>query len=176
MHSRQAAEATCGLWMGAGPKTLRATTPPLAYSTTDKCAPVWCRNAHSRLIDSVLIDALRIANECLRLTLTDHLPIFSGIQPAELCRLWATLSLTKHGTLDPDHILNGPLVGSPDVHQEKLKSRRSLVPAARKLLSDLSKLGIRSAQWTKYKWSTECFKSTSMPYVFISRASARPFE
>ena len=49
---------------------------------------------HIRLIDSVLNDALRIIIGCLRPTPTDHLPIFSGIQPDELGQLRATLSLT----------------------------------------------------------------------------------
>ena len=73
---------------------------------------------------------------------TNHLPILSGIQPAELCHLEATLSLVKCGTLDPDHILHSQLAGLPDVLQERLKSRCPHVPAARKLLNDLSELGI----------------------------------
>ena len=45
---------------GAGAKTLRIATLSLVYSTAEYCAPVWCRSAHTRLIDSVLNDALRI--------------------------------------------------------------------------------------------------------------------
>ena len=74
-------------------KTLRITTLSLVYSTAEYCAPVWCRSAYSRLIDSVLNDALRIVNGCLRPTPTDHLRVLSGIQPAELRRRGATLSL-----------------------------------------------------------------------------------
>ena len=80
-------------------------TLSLVYSTAEYCAPVWCRSAHTRLIDSVLNDALRIVTGCLRPTPTDHLPI--GIQPAELRRMGATLSLAYRGSLDPDHILHG---------------------------------------------------------------------
>ena len=36
-----------------------------------------------------------------------HLPVLSGIQPAELCRMGATLSLAYRESLDPDHILYG---------------------------------------------------------------------
>ena len=75
----------------AGAKTLRIATLSLVYSTAEYCAPVWCRSAHTRLINSVLNDALRIVTGCLRPTPTDHLPVLSGIQPAELCRLGATL-------------------------------------------------------------------------------------
>ena len=67
------------------------------------------------LIDSVLNDALRIVTGCLRHTPTDHLLILLGIQPAELRRLGATLSLAHRGSLDPYHILYGLLNGSSDV-------------------------------------------------------------
>ena len=99
---------------GAGAKTLRTAALSLVYSTVEYCAPVWCRRAHTRLIDSVLNDALPIVTECLRPTPTDHLPILSGIQSAELRRLGATLSLAYRGSLDTDHILYGLLSGSSD--------------------------------------------------------------
>ena len=118
-----------GSGWGAGAKTLR-----IVYSTAEYCAPVWCRSAHTRLIDSVLNNALRIVTGCLRPTPTDHLPVLSGIQPAELRRLEATLSLTYRGSLDPDHILYGLLSGSSDTRQVRLRSRRLFVPAARNLL------------------------------------------
>ena len=84
-----------GSGWGAGAKTLRIAVLSLVYSTAEYCAPVWCRSAHTRLIDSVLNDALRIVTGCLRPTPTDHLPILSGIQPPELCRHspWLTLDL-----------------------------------------------------------------------------------
>ena len=100
---------------GAGAKTLRTAALSLVYATSEYCAPVWCRSAHTRLIDSVLNDGLRFVTECLRPTPTDHLPILSGTQPAELRRLGATLSLARRGTLDPDHILRGQLAGLPDL-------------------------------------------------------------
>ena len=106
-----------GSGWGAGAKTLRIATLSLVYSTAEYCAPVWCRSAHIRLIDSVLNDALRIVTGCLRPTPTDQLPILSGIQPAELRRMGATLSLAHRGSLDPDHTLYNFLNGSSDAHQ-----------------------------------------------------------
>ena len=73
------------------------------YSTSDYCAQVWCRSAHTRLIDSVLNDAMRIVTGRLRPTPTGYLPILAGIQPADLCRQGATLSLTYHSLMDPKH-------------------------------------------------------------------------
>ena len=40
---------------GVGAKTLCIAVLSLVYSTADYCAPVWCRSAHTRLIDSVLM-------------------------------------------------------------------------------------------------------------------------
>ena len=140
---------------GAGVKTLRIATLSLVESTAEYYAPVWCRSAHTRLIDSVLNDALRIVTGCLRPTPTDHLPILSGIQPAELRQLGATLSLAYRGSLDPDHILYGLSSGSSDIHQVRLKSRRPFVPAAQNLLDNLARLGIRASEWTNHKWKTE---------------------
>ena len=104
---------------GAGAKTLRTAALSLVYSTVEYCAPVWCRSAHTRLINSVLNDALRIVTGCLRPTPTDYLPVLAGIQPAELRRLGATLSLAYRGSLDPDHTLYELLAGSPNGHTER---------------------------------------------------------
>ena len=64
--------------LGAGAKTLRLATLSLVYSTAEYCTPVWCCSAHTRLIDSVLNDALRIVTGCLRPT-----PRECRSQPAE---------------------------------------------------------------------------------------------
>ena len=63
--------------------------------------------------------------------------------------------MAKRGTRDLDNILLGQLSGLLDVPRERLKARRPFVPVARKLLNDLSKLGIRAAQWTNYRWSAK---------------------
>ena len=109
----------------AGAKTLRIAILSLVHSTIEYCAPVWCRSAHTRLIDSVLNDALCMVTGCLHPTSMDHLPVLSGIQPAELRRMGATLSLAYRGSLDPDHILHGLLNGSSDTGQVKLRSSYS---------------------------------------------------
>ena len=163
-----------GSGWGAGAKTLRTAALSLVYSTAEYCAPVWCLSAHTRLIDSVLNDALRIVTGCLRPTLTDYLPVLAGIQSAELRRLGATLSLAYRGSLDPGHILYELLAGSTHGYRERLKSRRPFVPAARKLLQDLTELDIRAAQWTDFKWSTEYSECSSDLRAFIPRTRTRP--
>jgi len=45
----------------AGATTLRTATLALVHSTAEYCAPVWCRSAHTRLIDPTINDALQEA-------------------------------------------------------------------------------------------------------------------
>ena len=163
-----------GSGWGAVAKTLRIATLSLVYSTAEYCAPVWCRSAHTRLIDNVLNDALRIVTRCLRPTPTDHLPILSGIQPTELRRLGATLSLGHRRSLDPDHILYGLLSGSSDTRQVRPRSRHSFVSTAQNLLDNLARLGIRSFEWTNHKWKTEYCENASRLRAFVPGTGARP--
>ena len=163
-----------GSGWGAGAKTLRIATLSLVYSTAEYCAPVWCRSAHTRLIDSVLNDALSIVTGCLRPTPTDHLPVVSGIQPAELRRMGATLSLAYRGSLDPDHILHGLLSGSSDTRHVRLRSRRPFVPGARNLFDNLARLGIRASEWTNHKWNAEYCENASRLRAFVPETGAKP--
>ena len=179
MHKKLSSRVTLlrrlvGSGWGAGAKTLRIATLSLVYSTAEYYAPVWCRSAHTRLIDSVLNDALRMVTGYLRPTPTDHLPVLSGIQPAELRRMGATLSLAYRGSLDPDHILYGLLSGSSDTRQVRLRSRRPFVPTVRNLLDNLARLGIRASEWTNHKWKTEYCENASRLRAFVPGTGARP--
>ena len=161
---------------GAGAKALGIAALSLVCSTVEYCPPVWCRSAHTRLINSVLNDALRIVTGCLRPTPTDHLPILSGIQPAELCRQGAALSLADCGSLDPDHILHDLLSGSSDARQVRLRFRRPFVPAAQNLLENLAGLGIRAFEWKNHKWNAEYCENPPRLHVFVPGTGARPVE
>ena len=89
----------------------------------------------------------------------EGLPVLTGIQPAELCRLGATLSLANHVIHDPDH-LHKQLVGQ-QVHTSRDLDR-------------LSELDICAKQWMKQKWNADYLKSTSRVCAFIPRVSSRP--
>ena len=58
-------------------------------------SPVCGRSTHTRLIDSTINDGLRVVTGYLRPTPADFFEIISGIQIAELCRWYATLSLDQ---------------------------------------------------------------------------------
>ena len=97
-----------GSGSGAGATKLRTATLALVHSTAEYWAPVWCRSAHTRLIDPTINDALRIVTGCLCLTPEDNLPFLAGIQPAELRRRGATLSLGRCA-MEPGHLLHSAL-------------------------------------------------------------------
>ena len=86
----------------------------------------------------------------------------------------ATLSLAHRGSLDPDHILYGLLSGSSDTRQVRLRSRCPFVPAARNLLDNLARLGIRASEWTNHKWKTEYCENASRLRAFVPETGARP--
>ena len=94
----------------------------LVHSTAEYCAPVWCRSAHTRLIDPTINDALRIVIGCLRPTPADNLFILAGIQPAELRRNGATLSLGRRA-MEPGHLLHSALTRPSSAVARRLKSR-----------------------------------------------------
>ena len=72
------------------------------------------------------------------------------------------------------HILHGHLAGSPDVAQERLKSKYQSVPFLQKLLNDLFELGFPRSSVTNYRRSTEYSKSSSIFHVFFPKASVKP--
>ena len=86
----------------------------------------------------------------------------------------ATLSLAYRGSLDPDHILYGLLSGSSDTRQVRLRSKRPFVSAARNLLDNLARLGIRASEWTNHKWNTEYCESASRLRAFVPGTGVRP--
>jgi len=111
-----------GSGWGAGTTTLRIATLALVHSTAEYCAPVWCRSAHTCLIDPAINNALRIVTGCLRPTPVDNLPILAGIQPAELRRNGATLSIARRAT-EPGHLLHSALSRPLSANARRLKSR-----------------------------------------------------
>ena len=102
----------------AGATTLRTATLALVHSTTEHCTPVWCRSAHIRLNDPSINDSLRYVTGCLRPTPADNLPILAGIQPAELRRNGATLSLARRA-MEPGHLLHSAFT----VHRVQTQNR-----------------------------------------------------
>ena len=77
-----AVEVTCSLRAGAGAKTSDTALLFLVYSTAEYWSLVCSRSTCFKY--SVLNDALLVVTECLGISPTDHLPVFSNLQPSEL--------------------------------------------------------------------------------------------
>ena len=58
----------------------------------------------------------------------------------------------------------------------RLRSRRPFVPAARNLLDNLARLGIRAFEWTNHKWKTEYCENASRLRAFVPGTGAKPVE
>ena len=101
---------------------MRTATLALVHSTAEYCAPVLCRSTHTRLIDPAINAILRIVTGCLRPTPADNLPILAGIQPAELHRKGATLSLARRA-MEPGHLLHSALTRPSSADARRLKLR-----------------------------------------------------
>ena len=57
---------------GADGTVLCTAILALVHSTAEYCAPVWCRSAHTRLIDKLINNALLTVTGCLRSTSMDN--------------------------------------------------------------------------------------------------------
>jgi len=155
-----------GSGWGAGATTVRIATLALGHSTAEYCTPVWCRSAHTRLIDPDNNDVLRIATGCLRPTPADNLPNLAGIQPAELRRSGATLSPARRA-MEPGHLLQSALTRPLSANVRRLKSRHPFVPATQHLVSSSDNNSIRAAQWADHQWNAE-WRTTSQDSAFSS--------
>ena len=129
---------------------LRTATLALVHFTAEYCGPVSYRSVHTCFIDKVIIDALRIMTGCLRPTLTDNFFVLARIQPIQLRRQTAILSLAFHPQ-EPEHLLHKRLVFLSCGYLRQLKSRHPCVLAALELLNDFTQSGTGVAQWADYK-------------------------
>ena len=140
-------------------------------TTLKYCPPAWHRS--TRLIDSFLNYAMRLVTGHLRPIPTDYLPVLTGVQPAELRRQGTTLSLAYRSMMDLSYLLHQLMVVPIFVQGKTLRSYNSFVPAERKMLSELPKMSIRSAQWINFKWKMKYFESLSEFRFFVQNPSTR---
>jgi len=162
-----------GSGWGAGATTLRIATLALVHSTAKHCAPVWCRSAHTRLIDPAINDALRIVTECLRPTPAGNIPILASIQPAELRCNRATLSLERRAMV-LGHLLHSALSRPSSANARRLKSRHPFVPAGQHLISSSEDNNIRTAHWADHQWNVEWTDNPTRLRIFIADTGTHP--
>ena len=164
-----------GSGWGAGATNLRIATIALVHSTVEYCAPVWCHSAHTRFVDPAINDALRILTGCVRPAPADNLPIFEGIQTAELRRNGGTLSLACRA-MEPRHLLHSALTRPSSANARRLKSRHPFVPAAQHLISPSDINNIRVAQWADNQWNARWLDNPTRLHIFITDTDTCPLE
>ena len=116
-HLRKVAEKTskrvnlikklAGCNWGANFNTLRTSTLSLVYSTAEYAAPVWSHSSHTKLVDVVINDALRLISGCILPTPVDILPVLAGIPPSHIRRDHAVLKLAAKSH-QPDSLVPAP--------------------------------------------------------------------
>ena len=99
--------------------------------------------------------------------------MLAGIQPAELRRSSATLSLACRA-LEPLHLLHQKLETPVNGQRQRLKSRHPFVPAAQELLRKSSHLDTNAAQWADHTWSADWQSSSTRLHAFVPDASTKP--
>ena len=161
-----------GPWWGAYAKTLQIVALSLVYSTSEYCAPVWCHNTDTYLINSFLIDTMCIVTECLCPIPMDYLPILAGIQLAELHRQGATFSLAYQfdGSYKLTQSVNGK---AHDCPQRETKILTPLCACSTQVDQWIIKTEHLSCTMD-WLWDMKYSEDQSKLCLFVPRSSARP--
>ena len=152
-------EALCWLWLGCWANNAANNPSPGTFnSQVLYYTPVWCCSACTCLIDPAINNALRTVSGCLRPTPADNLPILAGIQPVELCRKGATLSLARRA-VEPGYLLHSALTCPLSGNARHLKSRHPFVPAPQQLISSSDDKSRSAVLWTDHRWNAESWRT-----------------
>ena len=97
----------------------------------------------------------------------------AGIQPAELRRSRATLSLGRRA-MEPGHLLHSALTRPSSADARRLKSRHPFVPAAQHLISFSDNNNIRAAQWADHQWNAGWTDNPTRLRILIPNTGTHP--
>ena len=144
-----------GLVWGAGAKRLCTAALFLIYSTAEYCTQF---GVAARILASLAAFLMSLCT----LSLNAHVPLqWTTFQFSQASSQLSFAAKDRHipwliavlWTL-ATHILHGQLTESHTASKKRLKYRHPFVPAARRLLRNLSELGARAAQQTNLTWGT----------------------
>ena len=105
------------------PSILRTSALRLVYNAAEYASPVWCRNTHTKQVDVLLNDTLRIISGCLKQNRRELLPVLSGIQPAQQRREHSTFKLDLQAQLNTNHPLHALVRSAQFPGTQRLHSR-----------------------------------------------------
>jgi len=154
---------------GAGTTTLWIATLALVHSTSEHCVPVWCRSAHIRLIDPLWIVTGCVLNQ------RTNLPIVANIQPAELRRNAATVSLARRA-IEPAHLLHTAFTCPWSGNARLLKSRHPFVPAAQHLICSSLNNNTLAALKSDHRWNAAGADKPTRLRIFIPDTGTNSLE
>ena len=96
---------------------------------------------------------------------TGQPPTLAGIQPAELRRNGATLSLARRA-MESGHLLHSTLNRPLSANARRLKSRHPFIPAAQHLIFLSDNNYIRAAHWADYQWNAAWTDNSTRLRIF----------
>jgi len=136
-------------------RVVAKATLALVHATAEYGAPVWCRSAHTRIVTGSLFPSPAY-----------NLLILAGIQPAELRRNGAPLSLARR-TMEPGHLLHSALTCPSSANARRLKLRHSFLISS----SDNNR---SAALWADRRWNAEWLDNTAGLRAFIPDIATHP--
>ncbi|KAG7502116.1 hypothetical protein JOB18_013919 [Solea senegalensis] len=122
-------------------------------------------SVHTKLVDDVLNDAMRIISGTLKPTPTEALPVVSGIHPPNISCDFQILKLAEKA-LQPDR---NSIIPIPQDIPQRI-SRQHFATRAAKLLGS----GPASDTWMEMRWSDEWKDSTTILHSFIGTPCPTP--
>ena len=158
-----------GSGWGAGATTLRIATLALVHSTAEE-ATALLPGAVARKPASLILSSTTPCQFWLGACVLHQrttLFILAGIQPDELRRNGATLSLARLA-MEPGHLLHSALTRPASANARHLKSRHPFVLAAQQPISSSDNNDIRVAHWANHQWNAEWGDNLQDSETFIS--------
>ena len=154
-----------GVNWGANFMTLRTSVLALVYSAAEYAAAVWAHSTHTKAVDVVLNDAMRLISGTLKPTPKEMLPVVSGIPPASIRRDYQVLKLAEKAVKEDSLV--------PPVQDDTIPQRIPRQHFATKAAA-LRRQGPLSTSWVEQKWQGEWRSSHTTLHTFIESPSTEP--
>ena len=118
---------------GAKTSTLRSSALAVVYSAAEYSAPAWCRSKHTKKLDVVLNNTMRIITGCLKATPIEYLPVLAGIPPPHLRREELTHKFVNKVVAAEHHPLHSRILNC-SLPRQRLPSRQPFIRHAKSVV------------------------------------------
>ena len=154
-----------GSYWGANFNTLLTSTLALVFSTAEYACPAWSHSAHTKLVDVVINEALRVISGAIKPTPLSMLPVLAGITPPNIRRDYLCLKLYQKST-DPSSLVPH----ASDNSAPQRLNRPSFISRVEKLQSDHP----FSPNWQLEMWCRSWQEAQTSLHMFIALPSHKP--